>query len=650
MNFTSIPFNSIRARLAIVVAIFIAISFLMAGLGWYIDQKMRTAQDMQENSRHLSSLMVRGHVRALTAMNHALLFRQSGNPQQADHSRTAFALALEEFGQGMNLLRSPRFQQKLQAPFDDLQRLQQSVLQFFELHQQLGLSETEGVHGKFREAAHQLEQRFVGNEDLQVLLLMMRRQEKDFIARKEPRYLEKFSRLAENVRAGINPVEAGERARLEASLEAYQQGFMNYAKLLQRENILFNEVLTLHNQRVAAMLESSVAGEAALDRNAQGVIKLEGWNRNLLLVGLPLGGLLIIFVQGYFSRQIYRGIHDAAGTINATVAALEKGEDSHIRMETEEHMQELEELAGSFNHLMTIIESLLEEVTDVSEHMLTVSTSTQQSASENNHSIQSQVVEIGALSQAINEMSAATQQMAETTQTAAEMVGTADQNARQGLVVMEESIALSGAVAQEISSTSKLAVEMDLLGDEVDSVMTVIHNITDQTSLLALNAAIEAARAGEVGRGFAVVADEVRTLAKKTSEATVSIQRTIEAVQSGIKRMVLAMESSTEQVEKSVDKGYEASAALKQIVESTLALAEMNQRIAKAAEGQNQGALNLRNNMNGIEDAAQAIAANTLKATSDSGDLSQFSEILRSLVRKIQGQGESQTKDDVELF
>jgi methyl-accepting chemotaxis protein len=86
--------------------------------------------------------------------------------------------------------------------------------------------------------------------------------------------------------------------------------------------------------------------------------------------------------------------------------------------------------------------------------------------------------------------------------------------------------------------------------NEIQRVIVLLKDISDQTALLALNAAIEAARAGDSGRGFAVVADEVRRLAERSKAAAADIAKLAEGAQSTSREAAVAIERRGEQLDR----------------------------------------------------------------------------------------------------
>ncbi len=112
---------------------------------------------------------------------------------------------------------------------------------------------------------------------------------------------------------------------------------------------------------------------------------------------------------------------------------------------------------------------------------------------------------------------------------------------------------LLDCVSQSEQAGSLVASKMQELTESTEQMNTIvemINSVTRQTAMLSLNASIEAARAGEAGKGFAVVADEISSLAKQTSDATVSITSLIGNISTSINDVFSAINQLMESNEK----------------------------------------------------------------------------------------------------
>ena len=137
---------------------------------------------------------------------------------------------------------------------------------------------------------------------------------------------------------------------------------------------------------------------------------------------------------------------------------------------------------------------------------------------------------------------------------------------------------------------------------EIQGVLGLLNDISDQTALLALNAAIEAARAGDAGRGFAVVADEVRRLAERSKAAAADIAAHIQGAQTTSSEAVMAIEQRGKQLD-----GW---------MRMTQAMAAISGKVEPAVQQQRAAAENVRLAIELTALKSRAVAAAAAKLAS----------------------------------
>jgi len=268
----------------------------------------------------------------------------------------------------------------------------------------------------------------------------------------------------------------------------------------------------------------------------------------------------------------------------------------------------------------TMLENLNNLVKQVQVSGIQVTSSATQisaNAKEHEATVAEQAASTNQIMSTITEISATGKELLKTMQEVKKVVQNTSDSATDGhnsLVSMENTMSQMQAATDTISS--KLAV-LSEKADNINTVVTTINRVADQTNLLSLNAAIEAEKAGEYGRGFSVVATEIRRLADQTAVATWDIEQMVKEMLSAVSAGVMSMDKFSEEVSRGVSDVATVGAQLTHIIEQVQALLPRFETVNEGTRLQAEGADQIKESMIQLNEMAQQ-TAETLKQSGHS--------------------------------
>ncbi len=308
--------------------------------------------------------------------------------------------------------------------------------------------------------------------------------------------------------------------------------------------------------------------------------------------------IIFVFIAIKVSISITEPIRESA-TMLMDIADGEGDLTSRLKVKGQ---TEMSQLARNFNRFVEKLHETISIVTTSSSEVDVASKQLTSLSIESNSAVTQQKRETESVTSAITEMVASASEVSSSASDAVEHADQADKYAENGQRVVETMVNNINSLSEEMQSTVNVITELSSESNNIGGVLGVIKGIAEQTNLLALNAAIEAARAGEQGRGFAVVADEVRTLAQRTQESTLEIEKMIELLQSKAYAAEKAISESRDSVNDIVGNSSAANSALQAITDAIASIRDMNGHIATASKEQSTVAESISKSIINIQD------------------------------------------------
>ncbi|WAL78125.1 methyl-accepting chemotaxis protein [Shewanella sp. DAU305] len=317
----------------------------------------------------------------------------------------------------------------------------------------------------------------------------------------------------------------------------------------------------------------------------------------ILLIALFLTGITGFIIMIAAHRMVVP-IKNMADNLND----IAKGEGDLTKRLAVKGEDEIAQLGRSFNLFVNKLQNIIGDVATATAKVKTAANAIHAQTKVMSSQLVSHNNETDQVVTAITEMSSTASEVAKNTTQVAEATHAATGDVANAQRCVDASLEEIASLMSQINNAAGSIKSLSEQSQKINSVLSVIGGIAEQTNLLALNAAIEAARAGEQGRGFAVVADEVRNLASRTQASTLEINEMLSALHKLVTQAVKAMEESQQSCVRSVDSSRTISDSLGSVTSAVTAINDMSTQIAAAATEQSSVTEEINRNVYAIQE------------------------------------------------
>jgi len=332
------------------------------------------------------------------------------------------------------------------------------------------------------------------------------------------------------------------------------------------------------------------------------------------------------------SRLVAGGDLDRAAQLMGFSIGEVNAKLTRSRLATQDETDKLNEM---IRQMIEQLSGLISQMRNASYKLVSTATQISNASKQQESSVMTFGSSSSEVAAAVKQISATAQELVKTMQGVREVAGdtaTLADSGRTGLAGMESTMRQLEKATASISS--KLSVMSEKAGN-INSVVTTISKVAEQTNLLSLNAAIEAEKAGEYGLGFGVVAREIRRLADQTAAATLDIDQTVREMQSAVSAGVMEMDKFSEEVRRGVEDTGSISNQLEQIIEQVQALTPRFESVGEGMESQSKGAEQISNAIQQLSQVAQQTNSSLSDLNRASAQLQEAVNVLKEEISKF---------------